>query len=98
MKGLNINKSNIKGARFEFYKKQPLILGAVVERYPGSNLSRLQLYFTGVFEDFGHIFLTCSKKFTKVLTVGMIFRCVISFYQHSFVSEKICYYGTISSN
>ena len=53
------HKSNIKGVRFEFYKKQPLVLGAAVEVFwkhmTGSKLSGLQLYFTGVFEDFGHI-------------------------------------------
>ena len=31
--------SNIKGARFEFYKKQQLILGAAVEKCSGSKLS-----------------------------------------------------------
>ena len=31
----------------------------------GSKLSDLQLHFTGIFEDFGHIFLICSKKLLK---------------------------------
>ena len=30
------HKSKIKGARFEFYKKQPLILGAAVDKCSGS--------------------------------------------------------------
>ena len=68
--------SNIKGARFEFYKKQQLILEAAVERCSGSKLSGKQLYFTSVFEDIGNIFKTCSKKFTKILKVGKVFRCL----------------------
>ena len=46
----------------------------------GSKLSDQQLYFAGVFEDFSHIFLTCSKKIIKILKVGKIFRCV-TFYK-----------------
>ena len=87
-------KSNTKGTRFELDKKQPLILGAVVERCSGSKLWTRQLYFTCVSEDFGHIFPTCSKKFTNISKVG----CVTSFYQHFFVSNKICYYKTNSGN
>ena len=68
--------SNIKGARFEFYKKQQLILGAAVEKCSRSKLSGKQLYFTSVFDDIGNIFQTCSKKFTKILKVGKVFRCL----------------------
>ena len=66
----------------------------------GSKLSGLQLYFTGVFEDFGHIFLTRSKKFPKILKVGKIFRCVTSFYQYFFVRGKNyeVYHKTNSGN
>ena len=46
----------------------------------GSKLSDQQLYFAGVFEDFGHIFLTCSKKIIKIWKVGKIFGCV-TFYK-----------------
>ena len=35
--------------------------------------------FTGVFEDFGHIFLTCFEKITEILKVGKIFWCVTDF-------------------
>ena len=42
-------KSNMKGARFEFYKKQTPILGATVERCSRIKMSGLQIYFTGVF-------------------------------------------------
>ena len=46
-----------------------------------SKLSGLQLYFTSIFEEFGHIFPTCSEKFnTKILIVGKMFPCVTSFY------------------
>ena len=80
-------------AILEFYKKQPLILGAAVERCSGSmsciKLSCLQLYLTGVFENFRHILLTCSRKFIKILKVGKIFRCVTSFHQYFFVSHKL---------
>ena len=78
------------------YKKQPLILGAAVKRCSGSKLSGLQLYFTGVFEDFGHIFPTFSKKFTKILKEGKIFPCVTLFSYYFFVSDKICYHETYS--
>ena len=61
----------MKRARFEFYEKHSLILGAVIERCPGILCREvncpLQFYFTGVFEDFSHIFLTCSEKIIKVL-------------------------------
>ena len=57
-----------------FYKKQPLILGAAVERCSGSERSDLQFYFTGVFEEFGHVFPIFSKKSTKIFKVGKIFR------------------------
>ena len=50
---------------------------------PRSKLSDLQLYLTGVFEDIGHIFLTCPKKIIKILKIGKIFRCV-TFYQYFF--------------
>ena len=88
----------IKEARFKFDKKQPFILGAAVQRCSGSKLSGRELYFIGVFEDFGHIFPTCSKAFTKNLKVGKIFCCVTSFYQHFFVGDKISYYKTKSGN
>ena len=77
----------MKGAKFEFYKKQLLILGAALEICGG-----LQLYFTGVYEDFGHFFLNCSKNFLKIVKVGKIFRCVTSLYQYFFVSDKSCYH------
>ena len=48
------------------------------------------------FWGFGHIFSTCSKKFTKMLKVGNIFRCV-TFYQHFFASDKT-YYKTNSGS
>ena len=35
------HKSNSKGARFEFYKKQPLISGATVEKGSGGKVSSL---------------------------------------------------------
>ena len=38
------HKSNTEGARFEFYKKELLTLGADVEKCSGSKLSDLQLY------------------------------------------------------
>ena len=38
------HKSNIKGARFEFYKKQPLILGTAAEKCSGSKMPGPQLY------------------------------------------------------
>ena len=78
--------TNIKRARFEFYEKQILILGATVERYSGSICLKVNCQacsFTNVSEDFGHIFLTCSNKFIKILKVGKIFRCV-TFYQYFF--------------
>ena len=59
------HKTNIKGARFEFYTKQPLILGVTVERCSGGiclDVNCQASNFMGVFEDFGHTFLTCSKK------------------------------------
>ena len=68
-----MHKSNFRRPRFEFFKKQPHIFGAAVERCFGSKLSGLQLYFTGAFEDFGHIFPTCFQEFTKILKVGKIF-------------------------
>ena len=55
----------------------------------GSKPSDLQLYFTGVYEDFVHIFLTCSKTFIKILKVGKIFWCVTSFHQYFFVTIKL---------
>ena len=55
----------MKEARFEFYKKQLLILGVVIEMCSGSKLSGLHLYFAGVFEDFSHIFPICSKNLLK---------------------------------
>ena len=66
-------KLNIKRVIFEFYKKQPLILVAAVEKGSGTKVLGLQLYqkmnsFTSVFEDSGHIFMK----------VGKIFRCVRS--------------------
>ena len=64
----------------------------------GSKLWGMQLYFTDVFEDFGNIFLTCFKKFSKILKVRKIFRCVISFYQYFFVNDKSCYHETNSGN
>ena len=69
-------------ARFEFYEKQLLILGGAIERCPGSlclegNCQTCN--FTGVFEDFGHIFLTCSEKITEILKVGKIFRYATDF-------------------
>ena len=63
-----------------------------------SKLLGLQLYFTGIFEDFGHIFLICSKKSIKILKVRKIFRYVTPFYQYFFVSDKICYHKTNSGN
>ena len=74
------HKSDIKGARFEFYKKQPVILVAAVELCSGSELSDQQLYFTGVFEDFGHIFRPVLKdvlnfKSRKYLLMCNIFLC-----------------------
>ena len=43
----------MKRARFEFYEKHSLILGAVIERCPGILCREvncpLQFYFTGVF-------------------------------------------------
>ena len=94
---LNIN-TNQTPVEQDLDLKKLLILGAALERCSGSELTGLQLYFTGVFEDFGHIFPTCSKIFTKILKVGKIFRCVTSPYQHFFVSGKICYYKTSTSN
>ena len=73
-------------------------MGAAIERCSGSRLSSLRLDFTAVFEDFGHIFPPCSNKFTKMLKGGKIFRCVTSFYQHFFVSDKICCQRANSGN
>ena len=56
----------------------------------GSTLSDLQLYFTGVSEDVGHIFLTCSKKIIRILKIGNFFRCV-TFYQYFFINDISCY-------
>ena len=56
----------------------------------GRKLSDLQFYFTGAFEDFGHIFLTCSKKIIKIVKVGKIFQCV-TFYQYFLINDKSCY-------
>ena len=42
----------------------------------GSKLTGLQFYFTGFFDDFGHIFLACFKRLIKILKEGKIFRCV----------------------
>ena len=56
----------------------------------GSKLSDLQLHFKGIFEDFGHTFLTCSKKNIRILKVGKVFRCVI-FSQYFFINDKSCY-------
>ena len=72
--------------------------GAFWKHISESKLSGLQLYFAGVFEDFGQIFLTCCKRFIKSLKVGKIFRCVTSFYQHFFVSDISCYHKTNSGN
>ena len=77
------HKPNIKGARSEFYKKKSLILGAAMEKCSGIKLPGLQLNkkwapLTSVFEDFGHIFSTCYKKFNKILKAGKILRCVTS--------------------
>ena len=88
----------MKGARFEIYKKQPIILGAAVERCSGSKLPGLQLYFMDVFDDSGHIFPTCSKESIKILKVGKNFRCVISFCQYFLVTDKICYNKNNSGN
>ena len=87
-----------QGARFEFCKEQLLILGAIVESCFGNKMSNFQLYFTGVFKDIGSIFPTCSKMFTKILKGGKIFRCVTSFYQYFFASDKICYQKADSGN
>ena len=38
--------------------------------------------FMGILEDFGHIFLTRSKHFIKILKVGKIFWYETSFYQY----------------
>ena len=46
---------------FEFCKKHPFTLGAAVE-----SVVDVMNSFTGVFEDFGHFFPTCCKKFTKI--------------------------------
>ena len=59
------HKSNIKGARFEFYQKQPLILTAAVERCSGNKLSGLHFYFTGVFEDLSYFFWPALKNLLK---------------------------------
>ena len=56
----------------------------------GSKLSDLQLYFKGIFEDFGHTFLTCSKEIIRILKVGKVFQCV-TFYQYFFMNDKTCY-------
>ena len=72
-------------------------MGAAVERFSGSKLSGLQLYIKGA-EDFGHIFMTYSKKITKTLKVVRLFRCVTSLYQYIFVSDKICYHKANSGN
>ena len=56
----------------------------------GSKLSDLQLYFAGVFEGLGHIFLICFKKIIKILKIRKIFRCV-TFYEYLFVNDKSCY-------
>ena len=68
----------IKEARFEFYKEQPFISGTGVVKDSGSTLSGPPISFTGVFEDFRHIFLACSKNSTKILKLGKIIRCVTS--------------------
>ena len=56
----------------------------------GSKLSDLQLYFAGVFEGLGHIFLICFKKIIKILKIRKIFRRV-TFYEYLFVNDKSCY-------
>ena len=86
---------SFKGARFEIYKKQSIILGAAIENYFGSICLEVNCQacnFTG------HIFLTCFKKFLKILKVGKIFQCVTSFYQYFFVRDKSCCYKTNSDN
>ena len=73
---LNINTNQTSKDQDLNYKKQSLILGAAIERcFRSVWCSGLQLYFRGVFEDFGHILLTCSKKFINILELGNIFRC-----------------------
>ena len=73
---LNINTNQTSKDQDLNYKKQSLILGAAIERcFRSVWCSGLQLYFRGVFEDFGHILLTCSKKFINILELGKIFRC-----------------------
>ena len=56
----------------------------------GSKLPDLQLYFKYIFEDFRHIYSTYSKKVTRVLKVGKVFRCV-TFYQYFFMNDKSYY-------
>ena len=56
----------------------------------GCKLSDQQLYFARAFDDFGHIFLTCSKKIIKIAKVGKIFQCV-TFYQYFLINDKSCY-------
>ena len=73
-------------------------MGTAVERCSGGKLSGLRLYFMGAFEDFAHIFLTCSEKIIKILKLGKIFRFVTSFYQYFFVSDKSWYHKTDSGN
>ena len=95
---LTLTHIKYQRSKISILQEAAIVLGAAVERCSGSKVLGLQLYFTGVFEDFGHIFTTCSKKFTKILKLGKIFRYVTSFYQHFFVSDPICYYKTNSGN
>ena len=101
---LNININKTSGARFEFYKKPPLILGAAVQRCSGSIWIEVNCHacnftlqaFSSFYKDFDHIFLTCSEKFINISKLGKIFRCVTSFYQYCFVRDKSCYHKTNS--
>ena len=73
---LNINTNQTSKEKFECYKKQPLILGAAVERCSWNislEVNGQACNFTGVFEDYGHIFLNCSKKSIKILNIRNTF-------------------------
>ena len=89
-----LTKLNIKGARFEFYKKQQLILGAAVYRCSRSKLSGpatlLYWRFYGFWSNF-------FDWFTKTLKVRKIF-WYVTFYQYFFLSEKIFYHNNDTGN
>ena len=58
--------------------KQPVILVAAVELCSGSELSDQQLYFTGVFDDFGHIFRPALKDVLNFKSWKYLLMCSIT--------------------